>query len=407
MSSSSIFTIVAQDTRTTARAGVLQTAHGPVTTPIFMPVGTQATVKTVTPDELEDCGAQIILGNTYHLSLRPGAERIAELGGLHAFMGWQRAILTDSGGFQVFSLGHLRKVTDDGVEFRSHLDGSPHFYTPERVIQLEELLGADVIMPLDECLGFPMEESAAHDAAVRTLRWAERSLVAKTRADQHLFGIVQGGVFSALRRSCAREMAGLPFPGYAIGGLSIGETKEIMHAMIEEVTPLLPIHSPRYLMGVGAPEDLWEGVARGIDMFDVVLPTRIARNGALLTHRGRLNIRNSVHASSRGPIEENCTCYTCRRFTLAYLHHLFRCEELLAYRLATVHNLRFMLDLATEIRQSIVDGRFGAAREEFLAGYHMPDQTVREEQRSRWLAARSAADVRAPRQASADYTEMG
>jgi queuine tRNA-ribosyltransferase len=359
-----------------------------------MPVGTQATVKTVTPDELEECGAQIILGNTYHLSLRPGAERIAALGGLHTFMGWPRAILTDSGGFQVFSLGHLRRVTDEGVEFRSHIDGAAHFFSPERVIQLEEWLGADIIMPLDECLGFPMTEEDAARAAARTLRWAERSLAARTRPDQQLFGIVQGGVYAGLREACARDMAALPFPGYAIGGLSIGEAKDVMHAMIEVVVPLLPSHKPRYLMGVGAPEDLWEGVARGIDMFDVVLPTRIARNGALLTRQGRLNIRNSVHATSTQPIEDGCPCYTCRRFTLAYLHHLFRAEEMLGYRLATLHNLTFMLNLAAEIRQSIVEGRFIQARASFLAAYRPPDETVREEQRARWLAAREARETR-------------
>jgi len=396
------FTVQVQDPHTAARAGLLRTTHGSVTTPIFMPVGTQATVKTVTPDELKECGAQIILSNTYHLALRPGAERVAELGGLHTFMGWDRPILTDSGGFQVFSLGHLRRVTDEGVAFRSHIDGAALFFTPERVIQLEEWLGADIIMPLDECLGFPMTEQAARVAAARTLRWAERSLAATTRADQTLFGIVQGGVYPQLRRECAREMAALPFLGHSIGGLSIGEDKATMHAMITEVVPLLPPERPRYLMGVGAPEDLWEGVARGVDMFDVVLPTRIARNGALLTRRGRLNIRNSMHASSRAPIEQGCPCYTCQRFTLAYLHHLFRAEELLAYRLATLHNLRFMLDLAAEIRASILAGCFSAARDEFLASYRPTDQGVRDQQKEKWLARRatrpptSASDATRP-----------
>jgi len=389
------FTLQATDTRTGARAGVAHTPHGDVPTPIYMPVGTQATVKTLTPDELTAAGASIILANTYHLSLRPGAGRVARFGGLHRFMGWNGPILTDSGGFQVFSLGHLRQVDEDGVTFRSHVDGSPQRFTPERVIQLEEELGADIIMPLDECLPYGVDERTAAVALDRTQRWAERCRAAQTRPDQALFGIAQGGMYPALRRRAATMLAELNLPGYAIGGLSIGESKAEMHAMLEEVTPLLPAHKPRYLMGVGAPEDLFEGVARGVDMFDVVLPTRLARNGALFTMDGRLNIRNSRFADSEDPIMPGCACYTCARFSLGYLHHLFRVEELLGYRLATLHNVTFMLTLAGTIRRAVLDGSFVELYERFLAGYRAPNATVREEQRRRWLEAqaRKAASV--------------
>jgi len=389
------FTLQETDTRAGARAGVVHTPHGDVPTPIYMPVGTQATVKTLTPDELTAAGASIILANTYHLSLRPGADRVARFGGLHRFMGWNGPILTDSGGFQVFSLGHLRKVDEDGVTFRSHVDGSPQRFTPERVIQLEEDLGADIIMPLDECLPYGVDERAAAVALDRTQRWAERCRAARTRPDQALFGIVQGGMYPILRRRAATMLDELDLPGYAIGGLSIGESKAEMHAMLEEVTPLLPAHKPRYLMGVGAPEDLFEGVARGVDMFDVVLPTRLARNGALFTMDGRLNIRNSRFADVEDPIMPGCACYTCARFSLGYLHHLFRVEELLGYRLATLHNVTFMLTLAGTIRRAVLDGTFVELYERFLAGYHAPNAIVREEQRRRWLEAqaRKAASV--------------
>jgi len=389
------FTLQATDTRTGARAGVVRTPHGDVPTPIYMPVGTQATVKTLTPDELTAAGASIILANTYHLSLRPGADRVARFGGLHRFMGWNGPILTDSGGFQVFSLGHLRKVDENGVTFRSHVDGSPQRFTPERVIQLEEELGADIIMPLDECLPYGVDERAATVALDRTQRWAERCRAARTRPDQALFGIVQGGMYPALRRRAATMLDELDLPGYAIGGLSIGESKAEMHAMLEEVTPLLPAHMPRYLMGVGAPEDLFEGVARGVDMFDVVLPTRLARNGAFFTMDGRLNIRNSRFADVEDPIMPGCACYTCARFSLGYLHHLFRVEELLGYRLATLHNVTFMLTLAGTIRRAVLDGTFVELHERFLAGYRAPNATVREEQRRRWLEAqaRKAANI--------------
>jgi queuine tRNA-ribosyltransferase len=350
--------------------------------PVFAPVGTQATVKAVSPDELEKAGATLILGNTYHLYLRPGAETIAKLGGLHRFMGWPHPLLTDSGGFQVFSLRELRQVDENGVTFRSHLDGSQHRFTPENVVAIQEKLGADIIMCLDECAP-PLDRAYNERALLRTHRWAERCRDAQTREDQALFGIVQGGVFTDLRRASARFVTRLDFPGYAIGGLSVGETKEQMHAMLDVVTPLLPEDKPRYLMGVGSPEDLFEGVSRGVDLFDCVLPTRVARNGGLLTRRGRINIRNARFAEDQAPIEEGCDCYACQHFSRAYLRHLVKSNEILGMRLATVHNLRFMLRLMAEIRQSIVDGTFAAFKEAFLGTYRTVPHEVREAQRAR------------------------
>lgn len=376
-----------------ARAGTLHTPRGPITTPVFMPVGTNATVKSVTPDELAACHAQIILANTYHLSLRPGAETVAALGGVHRFMGWDGPILTDSGGFQIFSLGHLRTLDDDGATFRSHLDGSTLRFTPESVIALEEQIGADIIMPLDQCIALPAEYEAARQAMHRTTRWLERCLAAHRRPDQALFGIVQGAIFADLRRDHARCIRQLDLPGYAIGGLSVGESKADMLAMLEVVEPELPADRPRYLMGVGAPEDLVEGVARGVDMFDVVLPTRIARNGSLLTRRGRVNLRNAQHARRDEAADPECACPTCRNYTAAYLHHLFRCEELLAYRLATIHNLWFMTALIADIRQSILADRFAAFREQFHAAYRPPNQEVAEQQRARRTIGRARGHV--------------
>ena len=383
------FSLVKTDARSGARAGLLHTPHGDVPTPIYMPVGTQATVKTLTPDELVAAGARIILANTYHLSLRPGAERVARFGGLHGFMNWERPVLTDSGGFQVFSLGHLRHIQEDGVTFRSHIDGSTHMFTPERVVSLQECLGADIIMPLDECLPYGVGEVEAKQALERTQRWAERSRSAQTRVDQALFGIVQGGMHHHLRRAGARWLSELDMPGYAIGGLSIGESKAEMHALLEEVTSTLPAGKPRYLMGVGAPADLFEGVLRGVDMFDVVMPARLARNGALLTWTGRHNVRGARFADSHEPADLECHCYTCERFTLGYLHHLFRAEEMLGYRLATIHNITYMLDLVSRIRESIIEDTFIEFRDRFLASYRSPDPHTRESQRARWLAART------------------
>ncbi len=373
-----------------ARAGVLRTRHGEALTPIFMPVGTQGTVKSLAPEDLLAIGAGVVLANTYHLYLRPGAEVVAALGGLHAFMAWPRSLLTDSGGFQVFSLGHLRRIDDEGVRFRSHLDGSEHYFTPERSIAVQELLGADIAMAFDECTPYPCDRPAAEAALNRTHRWAERSLRAHSRRDQALFGIVQGSTYADLRRQSARFLASLAFDGYAIGGLSVGEPKETMHAMLAETVPLLPATKPRYLMGVGSPEDLFECVARGIDMFDCVMPTRIARNGALFTRHGRLNVRNAAFRTQAGPIEADCDCYTCRTFAVAYLHHLFRSEELLAYRLATIHNLRFMQRLMDDIRRAILAGSFIKLKDEFLAGFSTVDEQVRAEQRAKWLRRKSA-----------------
>lgn len=364
------FELIHEDSRTAARVGVMHTPHGDIPTPVFAPVGTQASVKTMTPADLHQLGARLILGNTYHLYLRPGAASVARLGGLHHFMGWDGPILTDSGGFQVFSLEALRQVTDEGVSFRSHLDGSAHLFTPESVIATQEQLGADIIMAFDECAN-PTDYDYNVQALARTHRWAERCLAAKNRPDQALFGIVQGGAFPDLRAQSARFLTALDFAGYGIGGLSVGETKAQMHAVLEVLHPLLPRDKPRYLMGVGSPEDLFEGVARGVDQFDCVLPTRIARNGAVLTHRGRLNLRNAQYSEDPAPIEDVCTCYTCQNFSRAYLRHLVLAKEITGLRLATFHNLHFMLETMRRIRQSILDGSFADLRDRFLADYRV------------------------------------
>jgi queuine tRNA-ribosyltransferase len=354
------YNLVATDGR--ARAGLLMTPHGPAQTPVFMPVGTQATVKAVSPRDLTDLGATFVLANTYHLYLRPGDERIARLGGLHAFMGWNGPILTDSGGYQVFSLAQRRKIDADGVTFRSHIDGSEHRLTPERVVAIQENLGADVITCLDECA-----PSLDYDYNVRALErthaWAARCRNAHTRSDQALFGIVQGGVFADLRERSARFLLDLEFDGYAVGGLSVGESKEQLHAVLDLLDSALPTDQPRYLMGVGAPEDLIEGIARGVDMFDCVLPTRLARNGGVLTRAGRLNLRNACFADDPAPPEAGCACYTCAHFSRAYLRHLVQANEILACHLLTLHNLHLLLTIARQARQAILEGRFQEYRE--------------------------------------------
>jgi queuine tRNA-ribosyltransferase len=366
------FDLLTEDAPSAARAGIIHTPHGDIPTPVFAPVGTQATVKTLTPADLQEVGASLILSNTYHLYLRPGANLIADFGGLHHFMQWPRPILTDSGGFQVFSLEGLRKIDADGVTFRSHIDGSYHRFTPEKVIEIQQKLGADIIMAFDEC---PSPEDYRYnvEALERTHRWAERCKAAHTRTDQALYGIVQGGIFADLRAKSAEFLSSLDFPGYGIGGLSVGETKAQMHAMLEVLHPLLPRHKPRYLMGVGSPEDLFEGVARGVDQFDCVLPTRIARHGAVLTRFGRVSLRNARFARDANPIEPDCQCYTCRTFSLAYLRHLLIAEEILALRLATLHNLHFMIQIMQQIRQSILTGTFTQYKDEFLATYKKVD----------------------------------
>jgi queuine tRNA-ribosyltransferase len=358
------------------RRGIVRTPHGAFATPVFMPVGTQATVKTMAPWDLRAVGAEIILSNTYHLYLRPGVETIAGLGGLHRFMGWDGPILTDSGGFQVFSLEHLRQVDDDGVRFRSHLDGSEHYFTPELVVRVQEALGADIIMCFDE-LAPPDDRGALEAALDRTHRWAERCLNAQTRRDQALFGIVQGGVFPDLRELSADVLVAMDFPGYAIGGLSVGESKADMHRMLEVTIPRLPEDKPRYLMGVGSPEDLWEGVARGVDMFDCVLPTRVARNGAAFTWEGRMNLRNARFATDPAPIMEDCDCLACSHFSRAYLRHLVQADEILGLHLVTAHNLRFLVRVMERIRTVIARGEFDQAKAEFLARYRTVDPEVR------------------------------
>jgi queuine tRNA-ribosyltransferase len=363
------FEVVKQSSRSAARAGRLETPHGVVETPVFMPVGTQATVKTMTPEELESLGARIILSNTYHLYLRPGADLVAAAGGLHSFMNWNLPILTDSGGFQVFSLGNLREISEGGVAFRSHIDGSPHLLTPERSIEAQMLLGADIIMAFDECPPYPSSRDYVRESAARTARWAERCLKAHNRKDQSLFGIVQGGLYTDLRLMSARDIISLDFPGIAIGGLSVGEPKELMYRILDDLVPPLPAAKPRYLMGVGSPECLYEGVKRGIDMFDCVLPTRVARNGTAFTREGKLVVRNAEYARDFRPLAPGCDCYTCRNYTRAYIRHLVKANEILGLRLLTVHNLHFTLDLMREIRQAILNGDLEDSRYRFFTGY--------------------------------------
>jgi queuine tRNA-ribosyltransferase len=347
-----------------ARAGRLTTPHGVVDTPAFMPVGTAAAVKAVTRRDLEEAGAQIVLANTYHLMLRPGDELVRDLGGLHGFTGWRGPLLTDSGGYQVFSLARLRELTEDGVRFQSHLDGSLHMLTPERSMAIQQNLGADIAMAFDECPPFPAPREAVAQATARTTRWAERSRAAHRRDDQWLFGIVQGGVHLDLREQSARDIVALGLPGHAIGGLSVGEPKADMNVVLEHLDPVLPEDKPRYLMGVGTPEDILEAVARGVDMFDCVLPTRNARNGQLFTRGGRLSIRNARYRADPRPPDPGCACYACRTVTRAYLRHLHLANEMSAATLMTIHNLAFYLDTLRRIGQSIRLGRFAQFRAE-------------------------------------------
>ena len=373
------YEIVAEDGRTGARAGLLRTPHGEVETPAFMPVGTQGTVKALSQQELLALGAGVVLGNAYHLYLRPGHERVERLGGLHAFMGWQRPILTDSGGFQVFSLRDRCRISEDGVRFQSHLDGSHHLFTPERVMEIEQALGADIIMAFDECTPWPAGEDYVRESLERTQRWAARcaarhgelqaARIAAGRPPQALFGIVQGGIFPELRRRSARGLVDLDLPGYALGGLGVGEPRQEMLASIETTLPELPADRPRYLMGVGLPQDLVDGVSRGIDMFDCVIPTRNARNSTLFTRRGRVRMRNAGHAEDPAPLDPDCRCLTCRHYQRAYLRHLFQTDEILGVRLATYHNLHFYLELMRSMRAAIVEGTFGEWREAFSATY--------------------------------------
>jgi len=386
------FTLDAECQSTWARAGTLHTPHGTIQTPIFMPVGTQATVKSVSPEELHAQGAQIILANTYHLMLRPGSELIASFGGLHNFMHWNGPILTDSGGFQVWSLGHLRQLSEEGVTFKSHLDGSLHVLTPESVIQIEAELGSDIILPLDICAPYPCPPHEARKAMEHTHRWEERALRAKENihnSQQTLFGIVQGAFEPELRQESARTIGNMPFLGLSIGGLSVGEPKAEMWRMLGYVTPELPREKPRHLLGVGSPEDLVTGVGLGMDMFDCVLPTRVARHGGLFTRNGRINIKSARFRNVHEPVEEGCDCYTCQNYSTAYVHHLLRAEEQLYYRLGTIHNLRFMLRLAGELRAAIIAGTYPAFRDAFMAQYIPASEEVRTSQREKWKAARA------------------
>lgn len=364
------YELIKKDEQTGARAGVLHTPHGDFPTPIFMPVGTQASVKAVSPDELRDIGAGIILSNTYHLFLRPGAELIREAGGLHSFMRWDQAILTDSGGFQVFSLGDLRKISEEGVTFRSHIDGSKKFLSPEISIAVQTALGSDIVMAFDECVPYPADHDYAERSLERTLRWAKRCRAAMARSDQGLFGIVQGGMFKDLRLRSVQALVEMDLPGYAVGGLSVGEPKELMYEILDYTTEHLPPDKPRYLMGVGTPDCLVEGVARGIDMFDCVFPTRVARNGMAMTWTGRLVMKNREYTSDFRPLEEDCGCYACRNgFTRAYVRHLVRAGEIFGLRLLSLHNLWFLQEFMRRLRQAIMEERFSAFRSDFWRNY--------------------------------------
>lgn len=364
------FELIKECKQSGARLGKLHTPHGTIETPIFMPVGTQATVKAMTPEELKEMEAQIILSNTYHLYLRPGHELVEKAGGLHKFMNWDRPILTDSGGFQVFSLGDLRKITEEGVEFRSHLDGSKHFLSPEKAIEVENALGADIIMAFDECAPYPADRKYVKNSLERTTRWAKRCKEAHKNPDtQALFGIVQGGMYRDLREQSAAEIIALDFPGYAIGGLSVGEPKELMYEVLDYTAPLLPKDKPRYLMGVGSPDDLLEGVIRGVDMFDCVLPTRIARNGTAMTSRGKVVIKNAKYFDDFSPLDPECDCYTCKNYTKAYLRHLYKANEILSSRLMSTHNLHFLIRLMKDVRQAIMEDRLLDFKAEFYQKY--------------------------------------
>ena len=364
------YELLHEDKKTGARRGILHTPHGDIQTPVFMPVGTQATVKSMTPEELKQIGAQIILSNTYHLYLRPGEKLVKEAGGLHNFMNWDRPILTDCGGFQVFSLSDLRTISEDGVEFKSHLDGSKHFFTPEKVMQIEEDLGADIIMSFDECCPYPSTYEYTKKSMERTTRWAKRCKAAHKNTDkQGLFGIIQGGFYKDLRKKSAEDLIELDFPGYAIGGISVGEPKEEFLEILRYVTPLMPKDKPRYLMGVGTPDYLIEAAIAGIDMCDCVLPTRIARNGTAMTWNGKVVVRNATYERDFTPLDPECDCYTCKNYTRAYIRHLVKCNEILGVRLLSIHNLYFLTKLMERVRMEIEKDNLAQFRDEFYKKY--------------------------------------
>jgi queuine tRNA-ribosyltransferase len=368
------FDILARDPRTQARLGRIVTPHGELTTPVFMPVGTQASVKTVTPEELLACGAEIVLANTYHLYLRPTHTLIRDLGGLHRFMHWERPILTDSGGFQVYSLASLRKLSEEGALFQSHLNGSRHLLTPEKAVEIQEAFGSDIAMVLDECVPYPAAYDYALASQELTTRWARRGKAAQRSSAQALFGIVQGGMYADLREKSARELVELDFDGYALGGFSVGETKRLMYDLIAQTAACLPEEKPRYLMGVGTPADLLRCVKRGVDMFDCVMPTRNARNGYLFTRQGKLIIKNARYAQDSRPVDPQCRCYTCQHYSRAYLRHLFIAEEILGPRLNTIHNLHYYMDVIHMVRSAIAAGRLEALTVEDISGEHTPEE---------------------------------
>lgn len=370
------YELIKQCPHTGARAGRIHTPHGSFDTPIFMPVGTQASVKTLAPEELKEMGAGIILSNNYHLFLRPGSKLVKEAGGLHKFMNWDRAILTDSGGFQVFSLGDLRKISEEGVTFRSHIDGSKKFLSPEIATQSQMDLGADIIMAFDECVPYPANFKYTRESMELTLRWAQRCKDTMTNPNQGLFGIVQGGMYKDLRIECANRLVDMDFPGYAVGGLSVGEPKELMYEMLDITLEHLPQNKARYLMGVGTPDCLVEGVMRGIDMFDCVYPTRVARNGTAMTWNGRLVIKNAQYEHDFHPIDEHCNCYTCRNYSRAYIRHLVRVNEIFGLRLLTIHNLHFLIDFMRQMRQSIMEDRFPEFYRKFTANFSFNAKSV-------------------------------
>ncbi|WP_313891737.1 tRNA guanosine(34) transglycosylase Tgt [Psychrobacillus sp.] len=370
------YELIKKDKQTGARLGIVHTPHGSFETPTFMPVGTQATVKTMAPEEIKEMDAGIILSNTYHLWLRPGHDIIREAGGLHKFMNWDRAILTDSGGFQVFSLSDMRKIEEEGVHFRNHLNGDKLFLSPEKSMEIQNALGSDIMMAFDECPPYPASFEYMKASVERTSRWAERCLTAHTNTStQSLFGIIQGGEYEELRKQSAKDLVSLDFPGYAIGGLSVGEPKDVMNRVLDFTAPLMPDNKPRYLMGVGSPDSLIDGAIRGIDMFDCVLPTRIARNGTFFTSKGRLVIKGAAFARDFGPIDDKCDCYTCKNYSRAYIRHLFKADETFGLRLASYHNLHFLMNLMKEVRQAIREDRLLDFKEEFFEeyGYNKPN----------------------------------
>ncbi|HTZ11864.1 MAG TPA: tRNA guanosine(34) transglycosylase Tgt [Candidatus Margulisiibacteriota bacterium] len=366
----SSYKLIHQDKSSQARLGKVFTAHGEIETPCFMPVGTQGTVKAVPPRELNESGAQIILSNTYHLFLRPGLDVIRKAGGLHKFISWDKSILTDSGGYQVFSLSLLRKIRDHGVEFQSHIDGMKHLFTPESVIEAQQAFGSDIMMPLDECVQYPCSRDQAEVAMKRTLGWAKRSLEAAEGGRQLLFAIVQGATYDELRKECAEELVGMDFPGYAIGGVSVGEPRNLRYNTVALVAPLLPLEKPRYLMGVGLPQDILEAVELGVDMFDCVVPTRYGRNGTAFTSVGKLTVRNAPFIEDFSALDPGCGCYTCRNFSRAYLRHLFNTEEILGLELLSRHNIHFFLEMMQKVRQAIAQDRYAEFKKEFLSIYN-------------------------------------